>query len=115
MHIFLTDEVAKSCRRICRVALIFRDLSCAKGRITKNMNLSGGFLCSYAVSVPNGPDYQFGDPNRSKLRPYRQSTVRPAPEPVRTVMNRSGLVVQASSITCRFYSPLILRLPQNLI
>ncbi len=61
--------------------------------------------------MPNGTDYQFGDPNQSKLRPYRQSTVRPAPEPVRTVMDQSRLLVQASSITCRLHSPLILRLP----
>ncbi len=41
----------------------------------------------HSSSVPNGPDYQSGDPNRSKLKLYRQSTVRPAPEPVRTVMD----------------------------
>ncbi len=55
-------------------------------------------FCAYVADIkaPDGPDYQSGDPNRSKLRPYRQSTVRPAPEPVRTVMDQSGLLVLAS-------------------
>ncbi len=52
-----------------------------------------------ASSVPNGPDYQFGDPNRFKLRPYRQSIVRSVSESIRTVMDRSGLIVKISFIT----------------
>ena len=47
------------------------------------------------IRAPNGPDYRFGGPNRSKLRSYRWFTVRPTPEPVRTIMDRFGLLVQA--------------------
>ncbi len=63
-------------------------------------------VLSVPVWAPDGPDYQFGDLNRSKLTLYRQSTVRPVSEPVGTVMDQSRLLVQASSIICRFYSPL---------
>ena len=47
------------------------------------------------LKTPNGPNYRFEDPNQSKLKLYRWFTVRPTPKPVRIIIDRFELLVQA--------------------
>ena len=90
VHLLLQDLVDSSCCPLDQVPMI---LVCQLYPAIERRRAPDVRCASYS-RAPNGPDYRFGGPNRSKLRSYRWFTVRPTPEPVQTIINRFGLLVQ---------------------